>query len=156
MRYSCISSSLSAGHARCCTWGLRMSHRCGNNPGCAAGEVVCQTDNNGHRRLSFGVDSVPQASKRVLFAGDGLPYPQHVVPIWRRFQVTCNLVTRRCGWHEQGKIVYIHGLEQTCIKQQGSRGACLHTMQRPSAVSSPSSLTSAGGAMNAVLLQLSG
>ena len=28
-------------------------------------------------------------------------------------------------------------LLQTCIKQQGSRGACLHTMQRPSAVSSP-------------------
>jgi hypothetical protein len=95
MRYSCRSSSPSAGHARCCTCGLRMSHRCGHNAGCAASEVVCQTDNNGHRRLSVGVNSVPQASKRVLFAGDGLLHSQHMVPIWRRSQVTCGMVTRR-------------------------------------------------------------
>ena len=88
MKYSWLSSSLSAGHARCCTCGLGRSHRCGHNAGCAAGEVVCQADDNGHRRLSVGVDPVPQASKRVLFAGDGLLHPQHMIPIWRWFQVT--------------------------------------------------------------------
>ena len=90
-----IPSSLAAGHAHCCTCGLRMSHRCGNNAGCAASEVVGQTDNNGRSRLSIGIDAMPQASKRVLFAGDGLLHTQHMIPIWRRLQVTCCAVIRR-------------------------------------------------------------